>query len=592
MGVTFLACKEKELPVGETVRVSLDALTREHLLRHHRLDPTSERFFQPFRSPTSWVKNNYASTGLQAVNTQTFANVFLHERGRAEWGFADDYVRRIRYRLRTLRHGLMPLAAIAIWTGKDKEWRKSTTLDTLVQEFLSRYNITRRERQELFARKPIPKDSEPLLQQRPPDQRSIAYSIALPPDADEPEGTLTAIQMQGVGPADELRLELGDRLTVVAGDNGLGKSFLLDVAWWAATGRWAGLPATPFSLAAAEEARIEYELRTDLGTSSCRSHFYHSTQSWVQQNFHPHVPGLYVYARLDGSFSIADDQRERLEDAGSLDLTPGQIWDGQAKQMEGFIRDSVRWQTSNEEAFALLEEVLNCLSPSDLGALKLGEPRRRHGDPRPIPVIRHPYGDVPVLYASAGVRRALALAYVISWTWLEHRWAAEFLEFAPARRMVLIVDEVEAHLHPFWQRTILPAILMIEKILGDDLQLQILVSTHSPIVLASLEASFSNTSDVLYHFDLQGTEVELESLAFHKHGDISAWLTSRAMGLPSARPQEAENAIQRAMELQSSRRPVRSDVEAATEELLRVLPGDDHFWRRWTFFARQAGVDL
>lgn len=27
-------------------------------------------------------------------------------------------------------------------------------------------------------------------------------------------------------------------MTLITGDNGLGKSFLLDVAWWALTRRW------------------------------------------------------------------------------------------------------------------------------------------------------------------------------------------------------------------------------------------------------------------------------------------------------------------------------------------------------------------
>ena len=48
--------------------------------------------------------------------------------------------------------------------------------------------------------------------------------------------SLMAIRMHGVGPAKEFRLKLGDRLTVIAGDNGLGKSLLLNAIWWASTG--------------------------------------------------------------------------------------------------------------------------------------------------------------------------------------------------------------------------------------------------------------------------------------------------------------------------------------------------------------------
>ncbi|MGM0575297.1 MAG: hypothetical protein ACQEXJ_06165 [Myxococcota bacterium] len=46
------------------------------------------------------------------------------------------------------------------------------------------------------------------------------------------------IATKGVGPAAELRLDLARRLNVLTGDNGLGKSFLLEVTWWTLTGSW------------------------------------------------------------------------------------------------------------------------------------------------------------------------------------------------------------------------------------------------------------------------------------------------------------------------------------------------------------------
>ena len=37
-------------------------------------------------------------------------------------------------------------------------------------------------------------------------------------------------------------MELAPRLNLITGDNGLGKSFLLDVAWWALTRKWPQRP--------------------------------------------------------------------------------------------------------------------------------------------------------------------------------------------------------------------------------------------------------------------------------------------------------------------------------------------------------------
>ena len=46
------------------------------------------------------------------------------------------------------------------------------------------------------------------------------------------------LRLSNVGPAATMELEFGRRLNLLTGDNGLGKSFLLDIAWWAMTRRW------------------------------------------------------------------------------------------------------------------------------------------------------------------------------------------------------------------------------------------------------------------------------------------------------------------------------------------------------------------
>ncbi|WP_419165377.1 AAA family ATPase [Candidatus Palauibacter sp.] len=599
LGITFLACKKSRLPVGRVKRLSLDALTRKHLQQHHRLDEDSTHFFQPFKSRTNWVRGNYASTSLQAINTQTFKRVFLHERGSADWGFAEDYVDLIGLAIGTGKYRRTPLQAIAIWIAKSKKWTPDTTVDDLVEDFIHRYNITPREQKKLFA------PARPrtlhhmvtwgapgsLFQSADPDLRALAHRIAPPPDAGKPDGTLAAIELSKVGPSDRFRLELGERLTVIAGDNGLGKSFLLDVTWWAATRRWANRPAVPFKRDAKRAARIAYELRAGAAVQTCSSHFEPQSQTWVHQRDYPQVDALYVYAGVDGTFSIEDDHRDTV-DAAPFNLTAVEIWDGKAGHMEGLIRDWVNWQLSGEKWFGLFEKLLSHLSPSDLGRLRPGKPTRMPGDPRMIPVIEHPYGTTPVPYASAGVRRVMALAYVMVWAWQEHRLASELRGVAPVRRLVLLVDEVEAHLHPFWQRTILPAILEIGEFLDERLKAQMVISTHSPFVLASLETRFDGSSDTLYHLRLEGSEVHLEREDFIKHGNVSSWLTAPIFGLGHARSKEGEQVLDEAVQLQLARSYDRKKIQMASDRLREVLPSDDPFWRRWTYFAEQAGVDL
>ncbi len=205
-------------------------------------------------------------------------------------------------------------------------------------------------------------------------------------------------------------------------------------------------------------------------------------------------------------------------------------------------------------------------------------------------MIAHPYGDIPVLHAAAGVRRIMALTYVLVWAWQEHLLASEQTGAQPARRLVLIVDELEAHLHPFWQRTILPAILDVGALLDERLDMQVIVSTHSPFALASLETRFDPSSDALYHLCLNGAAVRLNREEFHRLGDVSSWLTAPVFGLRHPRSKDAELVLEQAARLQLARSTDRAEIQRVSDRLKEVLPSDDRFWRRWVYFAEQAGA--
>jgi recombinational DNA repair ATPase RecF len=56
---------------------------------------------------------------------------------------------------------------------------------------------------------------------------------------------LKSLHLRHLGLARELRVEWADRINLIVGDNGLGKTFLLDLAWWALTRTWASPMALP-----------------------------------------------------------------------------------------------------------------------------------------------------------------------------------------------------------------------------------------------------------------------------------------------------------------------------------------------------------
>jgi AAA domain len=57
---------------------------------------------------------------------------------------------------------------------------------------------------------------------------------------------LERLFLRGIGPAATLGpVEFGERVNLITGDNGVGKTFLLDTAWWALTGSWPRVAAWP-----------------------------------------------------------------------------------------------------------------------------------------------------------------------------------------------------------------------------------------------------------------------------------------------------------------------------------------------------------
>ena len=470
----------------------------------------------------------------------------------------------------------------------------------MVEHFLTSYQITDRELRTLFNRvSPLLRSKRLLFAEEPPDLKALAYDFEPPPDVPtEMEGTLAAMRLADIGPAKRFELDFGKRLTLIAGDNGLGKSFLLDVAWWAVTGKWATRPAIPFrGPQARKRPAISFEIRSDSEQSMMgRGYFDWASHSWITRSDRPSVSALCIYARADGSFAISDEVRAKLQAHNQTHMnyfTSDDVLNGKAGEIEGLIRDWVNWQLStDQDIFSKLTRVLERLFPEDIGPLEPGEPVRLPGEPRQIPTVKHPYGEVPIIYSSAGVQRILLLAYVALWSWQEHTLAAQQIGEESLQRMVIIVDEIEAHLHPRWQRTMLPALMDVGKLLSEHLEMQLIVSTHSPMILASMESDFFEDSDVLYHLELEEFDVVLEPLDFQKYGDISAWLTSPIFGLRQARSCEAERAIERAKAVQLTQNPDISEVETISDNLRHLLPPDDPFWPRWVFFAEQFGIDL
>jgi hypothetical protein len=408
---------------------------------------------------------------------------------------------------------------------------------------------------------------------------------------------LELLDLRHVGPAPELHLELKPRMNFLAGDNGLGKSFLLDVAWWALTRTWAREKVIPLRDKGAAP-RIIYRYGAKNGPHEFRSSFDRKAESWSLKQGRSPSPGMVIYAQVDGGFSVWDPVRNSVKKDSdrppSYVFKVDEVWnglkEGERSLCEGLIRDWASWQREGGEAYRQLTSVLARLSPSSQEILIPGRLTRISvTEPVDHPTLRMPYDqEVPLIHASAGMRRVVALAYLLVWTWQEHLHACELQGERPAREIIFLIDEVEAHLHPQWQRRIVPALLdVMEALTGtSDLAVQLLAATHSPLVLASTESLFEPDKDAIWELDLSDGQVDLHESPWARHGDANAWLTSSVFDLREPRSIEAEVAITAALALLRQDTPAAEEVERV-DRLLRNALGDvDRFWVRWSAYRQ------
>jgi hypothetical protein len=612
-GTAFLAFKKEGIPVGSARTLVFSRIAQGILEKHYRPAAAYAGFYNPLKTsdPSNrWTSPRYGSTSLQRITTDTFGDALIHKKKESSWGWRNDYIVKLR---RHLNRHLIPSFHLGVWLFRDSEWPASVSPGDVLKKLSSEYNLTAQEIEALFDEN-VSEIAPSWVTGKPISEGDLLAVIGNPPGWGPPPGAaLRSLQIREVGPARTLRYEPAERLNVITGDNSLGKTFLLECLWWALTGEWLEFAAAPREGVAKHQPKIRFSLTSATGkVQDFSASFNWTRQTWVVSPPAPRSPGLVIYARYDGSFAIWDPARAQLEEQhsrakapGRIFLTRSQVWDGSQDKAvgtgqtwerwvcNGLLRDWLSWQTGGErfkDHYSAFVSSLTALSPSESEQLQPGEPGRLLPDSRWIPTLQMPYGKVLILHASAAVQRIVALAYVLVWAWHEHLAGSSIMRREPQRHLVLIVDEVEAHLHPLWQRLIVPSIMKVAAELSSMVKPQLHIATHSPLVLASMEAVFDGDRDGLHHLKLVEGHVALEELPFVRRGRADLWLVSEVFGLGQARSLPAERAIDEAKGLQLSATVPPEKVRDVNSRLVSLLAPDDEFWPRWRYFAQQHGV--
>jgi hypothetical protein len=400
----------------------------------------------------------------------------------------------------------------------------------------------------------------------------------------------TELRVAGVrcfGPEQLLSLAHGDRAAkwaVILGENGVGKTTLLQCLWAMAPhvaearpGALAGsfpraVSASPRSAAlrramtASLDVRAELELGADLKsvTPGTRERSYLSATAHTQSSGrYPEATNVLCcgYGALRRSSELSVEAGDSVDSAASLfsddaSLVSGSAWflraDYAAKNATTDARAAARRDKVRTALIALLPDV------SDIQAAGLDEE-----NPRPRVDVKTPYGWVPM--------RALSLGYRSMIAWVVDL-ASRLFEAYPdspdplAEPAIALVDEIDLHLHPRWQRDITAH---LDRLFPN---VQFIVTAHSPLVVQG--AGITNVA-VLRRV---GDHVEILNDPEQVRGwRVDQILTSDLFGLSSARPVEVERLLERQQALVLLDAPTdaqRASLAEVDAKLADLTPGE------------------
>ena len=218
--------------------------------------------------------------------------------------------------------------------------------------------------------------------------------------------------------------------------------------------------------------------------------------------------------------------------------------DGRAKK-----RDVKRLRQVKQLLATILPDISDEKGIRILGPKGPGHPEKRSGVK-----FKTPYGLVPLAGLSLGYQTTLAWALDL---------ASRLYEYYPgsanplAKPAIVLIDEIDLHLHPLWQRKIL------EYLTQHFPQTQFIATTHSPLIVqAATNANFAVLQE-------QGGQITIEN----RPGFIESWradqiLTSDLFGVSARSPRIEALMDERNKLLDKLKR------SASDKERLRELEGE------------------
>ena len=405
---------------------------------------------------------------------------------------------------------------------------------------------------------------------------------------------VTSLYFSDAGPFDEITLEFDQHVNVFTGPNNSGKSTVLWVLGELLVYPF-GMPAKLLRSASPKwrlnftsEQRDHYiegtlpsspnqmvDLYADIGytcfvPAQRQSTNYRSPGPTVNQDIDARVedeldrmarersevvrsPGLEM-ARLSIRHSLEGEHPELAKRRALMSADTSLVSD-EAVVQKIIDFDYAAYRRRNPAIRETIEKVASLASEITDGFpiefLGVGE-----DDDGLFPQLGTPNGNLPLNVLSQGTQSVFQCLARLLFPYAEYYDFPSDLEEKPA---VLIVDEIDAHLHPSWQRRIIPALTR------NFPNLQIFCSTHSPLMLAGLDAG---------QVQLLSRSEQGKVTVSRNEQDIAGWsadeILRNFLGVPSPTDLATAQRINRLQDLRHKDELSRAETEELEELCLTV----------------------
>ncbi len=237
-------------------------------------------------------------------------------------------------------------------------------------------------------------------------------------------------------------------------------------------------------------------------------------------------------------------------------------------------------KTKQEQFLHRLQQVKKLLAEilPDVSDTRFTQPKEE--SPTTVVEFHTPYGWVPL--------RGISYGYQTLITWMVD-FASRMLERYPdsadplAEPAVCVVDEIDLHLHPSWQRKLMS--YLSERFPNT----QFIATAHSPLIVQAAPSVNANIAVLRREGDHVVIDNDVEAVRGWRVDQI---LTSELFDLPTARPAEFDEALKRRTELLGKPRLTKADREELKrlESRLDQLPpgGSDADARKWMALAQDT----